>query len=315
MLTTEKRRSKFKRAPKRKLYLTDNDLEILKLFGPEKLYGFNYLTAEIIAAITGRYYNRLQRRLRELYDHKYLNRYFPPYEKIGGSAKAVYMLSRGGADILNEEYDEPVKVLDFDPEAYHPQLEHTTTTNWFRGLTMGACRRHSGVKLFYQYPDHHFKIDFKVNLPQESFTAGLRPDWFFAIRRDGLPVRNFFVELQRPTRKTKNSSKASEVRSVKKKFRDYYYFYKLEGFNHISEEDYPDVMNLKNMRVLILTDTGDQEHENLIKLARDVDERGRGLRLFWFARVQDFDINRPESLFKEVWRTPVQGDKHWSILN
>jgi len=68
------------------------------------------------------------------------------------------------------------------------------------------------------------------------------------------------------------------------------------------------------MRVLFLTDTGDVEHENLMKLTKEnVGSDGKSLGLFWFAKKDDFDLANPESLFDPVWRT-ADSNKNKSLL-
>ena len=128
-----KRKSRYRRLPvgeRRPIRLSDKDSDILKLFAPGQ---YNYLTAELVAAATDRPINRVQHRLRQLYDNGYLQRYHPPHERIGGSTKVVYLLDQEGAKILTERFQKPVKPnRNFDPGTYHPFMEHTLLTNQFR---------------------------------------------------------------------------------------------------------------------------------------------------------------------------------------
>jgi len=312
-------RSAYKRLDKealKPLRLNDKDVELLKLFGPRQ---FTYLTAELIARLTSRELNRIQHRVRDLWDHRLLRRWRPPIivneEAAGGSQKAIYLLDVAGAEVLKERAGIEARVIDFDPSDTHPMLDHAIAVNWFRALTTLACLKRTGVKFLYQYLDRELSVRFKVKLPERELLATVVPDWFFAVDRNDQPVRNFFLEYQRSTRKTKRAGSNSQpLRTVRDKFRDYYYFYKDRYWESLSDKDYPDIQNLQNMRVLVVTEMGDQEHENLIKLVRSVDERGKGIRLFWFAKRSDFDLAHPETLFAPVWRTPVEGDERMSIV-
>ena len=84
--------------------------------------------------------------------------------------------------------------------------------------------------------------------------------------------------------------------------------------------------------MLTICDMKEREFENLIELVRNIDERGKGLRLFLFIRLQDLEdkisiekkrltksgkqvvekILNQESLmnfFKPIWRTSVAGEE------
>lgn len=308
-----KRKSRYMRLPageRQPMRLTEKDVDILKLFAPGQ---YNYLTAELIAASTDRPLNRAQHRLRQLYDSGILNRYHPPYERIGGSSKIVYFLDHRGARALTQHFRESVKPMrNFDPDSYHPFMEHILLTNWFRVLVRSACRKKDRVEIPYYFPDDYFSFKFKH--PDCKARFNIDPDFFFGMKIGDRPTVNFFVEAQRPTRKTKESSK-QQLKNIRRKFQAYFLFWKAQAYRAGDiARVYPEVTNWNNVRVLILTDTGDKEHENLINLARRIDKRGRGVRLFLFAKRRDFELSKPEGLFSNKWCTPVEGDRLYSIL-
>jgi len=308
-----KRKSRYRRLPvgeRQPIRLSDKDSDILKLFAPGQ---YNYLTAELVAAATDRPINRVQHRLRQLYDNGYLQRYHPPHERVGGSTKVVYLLDQEGAKILTEHFHKPVKPnRNFDPGTYHPFMEHTLLTNQFRILVNAACRERSDIDIPYQYPDDHFSIRFKH--PGYKAEFNIDPDFFFGFKIGDRPINNFFVEVQRPTRKTKESS-SQQVKNIKRKLLAYFLFWKAQAYRNCNiAKNFPNVSNWRDMRVLIVTDTGEQEHENFIRLVRKIDKRGRGVRLFLFARETDFTSTK-YGVFGTVWCTPVEGDTKYSILN
>ena len=53
------------------------------------------------------------------------------------------------------------------------------------------------------------------------------------------------------------------------------------------------------MRMLFVTDpeTSTQEHEILIQTARTIDNHGNGLRLFWFTKLDEFNLYDANSFF------------------
>ena len=324
MSEVKKRRSKFHRPLAQErvpLQLRDDDFAILELFGPSR---YEYLTAEMIASILGRPLNGIQHRCRTLWDHEFLNRFFPMYSVgAGGSPKAIYTRGSRGSAVLRDRCGQAFTSLAIDTAVYHPFLQHTLETNWFRSLVHALCRERPDIRLGLEYLDHRFVTRFSAiemvrrangQIAERTIRCTVDPDYFFSIMRDGQPPINYFVEIQRASRKTKVSSSLF-TRSVQIKFRDYVQLYRQRKLELSSSADHPDARELKNMRVLIVTDMSDREHENLISLARSLDERGKGLRLFWFARLRDFDLSKPKSLIASVWRTPVVGDALMSILS
>ena len=332
-LKARQRKSRYYRTPigeRQSINSTQKDLEtIFRLFGPE--HRFNYLTAEIIATITGRYHDRLVKRLRQLWDCKqeYLNRHIQPNSQLGGSKKAIYYLDRGGVAVLNEYFadrlEKPIRPLDVDPYSYKPEMDHMIATNRFHALALAGCDHQAGVELKYHYTDHKFPIHFEVTQPK--FHATIDGDWFFGLARAGKPTRNFFVELVRPSRKTgfsqydraeetaiKNGGQdklpVNRVRSLTAKFRDYFYFYQLQGYKNFPSEKYPEIETLEAMRVLVLCDDmSDQQFKNIISIANHVVRGSKTKRLFWFARTSDFDLKNPQSFFAPVWITVIEGEK------
>ncbi len=323
MQTMQKKWSKYKRPEqdaRGPLRFTDRDAEILELFSPNE---FRFLTGEIISCITRRHIKSIRRRLRTLWEHEYLSKYYPPnsYESVnnkeGGSQKAVYYLCERGRTFLSEHLERRIRKVIFDPSAPHPNLPHTIATNRFRGLVMAACDQ-AGVDMPYSYPDRHFiSMSFRLGWSQDALETTLEPDWFFAIKDGGKPIRNFFLELQTAKRRTKTTRQAKErAKTLLTKFRKYYYFWKKKITDKYPNEKYSDIQELRRMRVLVLVtdDMKDQEFENLIALSKQADEQGMGVRLFWFARAADFDLTQPKSAFKPVWRTAVDKERY-SLVN
>jgi len=304
-------RSRYKRADttdKKPLRLSETDIEMLNWFSP---LNFTYLTADLIAALVDRSLNQVQHRLRKLWDHRFIERLPPQRNPFhSGSEKIVYYLDKKGADALSEYLQDLIKPPKVDRESYQLQLSHKLLTTWFITLIIIATRKRDGVVLRYRYNDREFSHKVKIGDRVEAVV----PDSVFGIDRSKKPTRNFFLEVQRATRKTKESELTRDQRkTVSAKFQRYYHFYKNGEYKNISRDEYPEMKNHKAMRVLVLTDVGDQEHENLIELARSVDTRGDGLRLFWFARASDFDLQNPGSVFSNVWRTPNIEDEQENV--
>ena len=83
-----------------------------------------------------------------------------------------------------------------------------------------------------------------------------------------------------------------------------------------AKTDYANISNWPDLRVLVVVDPETSEIllQTLIQAARDIDRYKVGLRNFLFARLDEFTLSDPSSLFSRVWQTPVKGDPHISIL-
>ena len=57
-----------------------------------------------------------------------------------------------------------------------------------------------------------------------------------------------------------------------------------------------------------------EEHANLIVLARDIDEKKIGLRMFLFLRLEDLGPNPVQNIAEPIWQTAVVGDGSKSIF-
>jgi hypothetical protein len=80
-----------------RMILQHRDKEIIKA-----VYAFRILTRQQLQQLFGiNGTRRINQRLRKLYDHKYLSRYFLP--TIRGSAKAIYYLGARGAALVADE--------------------------------------------------------------------------------------------------------------------------------------------------------------------------------------------------------------------
>ena len=185
----------------------------------------------------------------------------------------------------------------------------------------------SGVRIGYEYKDKQFTASFKATrtVTHKSGRQSARelrytvvPDWLFSFKAgqddsgNHIPTRNLFVECQRSNRMTKSAS-SLDAKSLKKKLEGYYYYYKqqkwLERQGSKLQLECPN-----NMRVLFVTDMKRQEHENFIQLARSVDERGLGIRLFWILRIQELAENPLSKILQPIWQTPVEGDELKCLL-
>jgi hypothetical protein len=306
------------------------DLAILELFGPK--HRFEYLTARGLSCQTNRPLNSLQHRLQKLYHHGYLGRWHPPHTYTGGSQPCVYYLDERGATALRKHANQTVKAKRIG-EGFHPFLMHTVLLNEIRGIIRRAAAERDLV-VPYDFLDREFVDRFRAQRrsssdrgeAQRDTMYHLVPDWVFAFsggydqQGNPLEVRNFLLELQRNKGAVKNPKRLrSRYKSLRHRLEGYYYFYKQRRWSAwapVKKRKYAVIREPHNFRVLFVTEgMSHEEHSNLIALARDIDEKKIGLRLFLFLRFEELDQNPVQRIVEPIWRSPVATDRPLSIFS
>ncbi len=135
---------------------------------------------------------RINIRLRKLYDHDYLSRFFLP--SIKGSAKALYFLGPKGIEVLS-------KSLGLDPMGLENErknisegkdlfLNHQLCLNEFRMRFTLAIKDNSQIALERWLTEK----DCSIEIPSERGNRTLRPDGYicFSIQRR---LYSFFLEV------------------------------------------------------------------------------------------------------------------------
>ncbi len=305
------------------------DFHILALFGPE--HRFEYLTAKGISWQVNRPLNSLQHRLQKLYHHGYLGRWHPPHTYGGGSQPCVYYLDERGAAELRKYSKRRVRGKRL-AGGYHPFLMHKVLLNAMRASIKRAVTNH-GLTIPYEFHDRQFVDRFRAPRRSSSDRGEvirdtmyhLIPDWSFAVAtghdQAGHPlhIRNFFLELQRSKGAVKNPQRLrSRYKSLRHRLEGYYYYYKLKrwlAWAPVKQRKYGVIKEPQNLSVLFVTEgMSPREHENIITLSRDIDERKIGLRLFLFLRLEDLGQNPVERIAEPIWQTPVAVDTKRSIF-
>ncbi|MCA9732655.1 replication-relaxation family protein [candidate division KSB1 bacterium] len=299
--TTTKWTSRYKRAElDEPLKLRKVDEQILEWFLPGK---FKYLTPRMLAVLLDYKIDSVQKRLRVLFDAHYLKRIYRPQGPTG-STEVVYTLDKVGAKHLTQLTGQKVKVYDTKgPNEYRLMLDHALAINTFLVCVIAACEVTENVSLSFFYPDHEFS--WRVDMGEKKFES-LVPDAVVGIIKDGVQ-RNFFVEVQRSTGKTKQGIKSKDERYTVRRKLQRYHTLKKSPYNYLDQfpnENYPELENPKNMRVLYISEVGGQEYENALEIGKKASGNTQGSALIWFTQLENIDIERPESVFGEIWDVP-----------
>jgi len=127
------------------------------------------------------------------------------------------------------------------------------------------------------------KFSFSV-IPDSAF--GLR----FSPKAGKGRVAYYFVEADRSTMPIRRSN-----------FSRSSYYKKMVGYwQSWQQKLFRKYFGFKNPRILTLT-LSDERIQSMIQANKEVDTRGKGLRMFLFASERQFNLDEPTAVFRKVW--------------
>lgn len=283
MASSNKRRrpNKRSRRPPR-MRETDNDRKIVSL-----VHAFRVLSQRQLERLLGRSSSTVQRLLRRLFDHRYLDRVFLPISHFG-SSPALYVLDKRGMQLLHQQGIE--KLVAVPSKSLSPMfLEHTLAINEFRIAMMLACQR-QGWDIEQWRTESEIKSDYdRVRVPLRSRKVALVPDGYATIFVPGRGHTHFFLELDRGT---------MTLDRFREKVQAYIAYYKSGAYSKRYDA--------KGFRVLTVVDSAtDRRRHNLANTTQEVQGIGRR---FWFASAAE--ISSRTVLFDPIWELAGQSGYH-----
>jgi hypothetical protein len=266
---TSSSKGKRRRADRRvqrpaRMVLGDNDRRIITY-----LSDYRILTQRQLERLLGRSRPTVQRLLRRLYDHRYLNRVFLP---VGahGSSPCLYILDRNSLPLL-QEMGMALKGRLISPHQSGMHLRHSLAINEVRIALTQACERR-GWQMKVWRTELELKADYdRVHVPGVAQPLPLVPDSYFTILVPEKGSTNFFLELDGGTMATDR---------FKAKVAAYTTYYTSGMF----ERRY----RAKGFRVLTVVNTrGKGRVQSLLRVTGRLPQIGRR---FWFARLRDLTV-------------------------
>ena len=305
-ITSQKRKPRYKRVLTN-TNPTERDIEILKQVNRHR-----FLTSEHITALVEGSKQPIIRRLHLLYHSGYLDR---PKEQIKpsfyGSKPIVYALGNKGADLLSEILNQPRLKVDWttkNKQATNAFLEHTLMVANFMVCLDLACRQVQGARIIW--PEEILKrmprkqnkkgspFSWAVDVKREvagrtrEFKIGILPDLVFGLHftQDGTAAY-FFLEADRST-----------MPIIRAGFAKSSFLKKLVAYWHSKQAGFmEEIFGFKAPRVLTLT-VSQERIKNMIAANKEVDPRGKGMRMFYFSEASAFSLEEPAKVFKKVWQ-------------
>jgi hypothetical protein len=267
--------------------ITQRDLNIIR-----HVFRYRLLNSKQIATLTEGSHQNLLRRLKLLYNNRYLDRPISQldYYRSGGSHPIVYALGNNGADLLRTKFGIPRQEIDWTAKNRSVKrlfIQHTLSISEILVRLESACRNNdiefldrekSLRNLSDIWANKKFGWSISVPFNEENFLLGVIPDYLFGLRpKNGTDIVYFFLEVDKGTMPViRNNLKQT---SMYRKLIAYYETWKQEL--HVS------LFGLKRFRVLIVTNS--QERTNHIISANKLLNNGKGSGIFLFANMSDLD--------------------------
>lgn len=275
--------------------LTDRDIEIIR-----QVERFRLLRSRshIVRLFGGS--KHLLRRLRKLYDHKYLYR-LPdrtPYEQ------AVYGIGNKGADLLNAEFDLPRANVDHTQKNRRlgPRfIEHTLLVADIMVTIILACRKRQDVQYIsqeeileeapastrkqrYQVGGRPFRWPVKFRHDGKTFRKSVEPDHMFGLELPEGREEYFFLEADRQNMPVESGNMNRS--SILKKQLQYWESWQKTAFDETNLcEQHFGISDIRTLFVLSTGYRGDKRLNRCLEANRRFRD-GSGTGLFLFANAE-----------------------------
>lgn len=285
--------------------LTARDFEIVEL-----VYRYRHLESRHIRALIGGSDQQITRRLQGLFHNGYLARYVPRERMrlalAQGSPLIAYGLETKGRRVLEERRDELADENGdlLDPVAWKKAysrrmewfLEHHLMISNFRCILELAARPAEAPELWEW--DQSKNVRQTVTL-QDGTVHRIAPDAYFALNQGG-NLRHCFLEADRSS---------EEQNRILHKFENYWWYLQSPGYREAHD-------NHKRLAVLFIT-TGERRMQNMMETLRKMKKPNRashgGKGIFWFCLDSEYDLERPESILKPIWRTASNPEERYAL--
>ena len=248
-----------------------------------------------------------RRRLKQLYEAKYLSRREIPTTYKEGKKPYAYSLTKRSLEIVAEELGVSVGDLDWRPEYSEIKTgkqAHLIAINDVR-FSIGIDAEERGFTITEWLIERKLKrMKLKAYIPDSSGRkrkTAFEPDGYFCLfipneREGGGHTYPNFIEVDRGTEHIGTSSYKDFRNYFKNKIPPYLSFYR--------SGDYERVFGFEHMRVLFIT----TDQQRLDKMKAVTEELNGGSQ-FWFTTIDE--ITAPESaLTKRIWKVAGQEEAY-----
>lgn len=281
----------------------------------------------------------LYKRLKQLSDAKLLRPQYATDQPIGrgyGGPRAVYGLGSASAAIvakMNGVSVQEVRDIVAANRVKSPFIRHALEVARFRVILELACAESEGqVRLMFW--EQGSTLQDWITGEDDSgkeVRYSVYPDAFFGLEVAGKGKAHYFLELDRGTMPVVATRNRSDIRKkvfgyaayrkVRRHSERFRYRVLPDGTvvgldilvqdNHATELKNRALQPIKSFRVLFVAPGATAERlsprgriANIIGAFPSFGKRFSTSTLFWFASLETFNIEKPETIFNRVWLTP-----------
>lgn len=280
--------------------LQPRDVEILKL-----VHELRFASTEHIGRLIPGSYQQIQRRLRGLYDERYLDR--PPEQNARRNNRTqhyVYGLGYRGAQILREEHGLNQIRGDWtekNREVANLTILHQLMIADFRTSLTVALREGRAAELVFWRQGHEL-LDHAIWRHQgREWERPVYPDAWFVLRTREGKDRHFFLEADNSTMR---------LDRVYKKMEGYFWYWLAGREEYINEYRREKGLFAKAMAFRVLTIAKSAERaRNLVDQVREMGPQRKPTSMFWFTPMQAYSLEEPRRILGPIWTTAKDSQK------
>jgi hypothetical protein len=299
-MTIKKRKSKYIR-PKdeniARIEIQPKDLDIIRT-----VYDYRFIRTDQLTGLVPGDRTSLEKRLRKLWEHRFLERSFLPivHGKEPASRRAIYSLDYQGGNILikNDGVDpQHMKHVLRHNKPEYSYVEHQLMGSQFRAVLTLALAKEPKVKILFWRQDREIRDYIEIaggNSKKERLP--IAPDGYFCIE-DERGKMYWFLEVDRYT--------MSGPRWVEKMLAYYHWW---------DQKKHQEKFGIRNFRVISVCPSAQQRDARLEitqKARTKVGGRDEtlGKKLFWFVSEKDCLLNDPSQLLRPIFRVAKKAEE------
>lgn len=298
--TKKRRRSRFVRPENPPvMHEGPRDLDIVRF-----VHEFRFLHAAHLIALTGGYKTAVEKRLKRLWYHGYLDRRYDQQAPGFVNGPAIYQLGARGAELLVQHGvidSAKIKFCMQRNNVKQPFLQHALMVSTIRTAVTVATRNDPDLDFLFWRNDSELKDWVRIRTDDEIYkgvgkeTWPIVPDGFFALKTPRETLY-FMLEADRST---------MDHRDMLRKMRAYFLWWK--AGQHKTK------LGIERFVVLTVALTKERM-QNLFDLSRRADDLQKGSALFWFATIEKFDYESSQILLHAVLGTWKIGQQVFATL-
>lgn len=281
----------------------------------------------------------LYKRLQQLSDARLLNRHYATDRPMGrghGGPRAVYGLGPASSQLVAKANGVSIKEIKDIVSANRvksPFLRHALEVARIRVLLELVCARSEGQIRIMFWEQGNVLQDWVTGEDESGYEVrySVCPDAFFGLEVVGKGRAHYFLELDRGTMPVVATGNRSDIRKkvfgyaayrkARRHSKRYRYRQLPDGTvvgldvrqqeDRLWESDNKGIEPIKSFRVLFVAPgaTGGQlttrgRAANILAAFPSFGKQFATSTLFWFTSLDSFDLERPRSVFGNVWLTP-----------